>query len=126
MTSTGTEGKEEEKGAMMENDRTFLQDLMKAAINGEGKKVQKSIIEYSIQHDIAQYSILKNFKDGSKRSAIHFACHSAPRKDEEVDIVELLLKKTNYPSSALQELVRLKDVDELTPLMIVCQNMNGL
>ena len=124
MTSTGTEGKEEEKGATMENDRTFLQDLMKAAINGEGKKVKKSIIEYSIQHDIAQYSILKNFKDGSKRSAIHFACHSAPRKDEEVDIVELLLKKTNYPSSALQELVRLKDVDELTPLMIVCQNMN--
>jgi len=41
-----------------------------------------------------------------------------------VDIVELLLKKTNYPSSALQELVRLKDVDELTPLMLVCQNMN--
>lgn len=123
MTIT-TESKLEENGAKMEDDRNFLSDLMKAALNGEGKKVQRSIIEYSINHELAQYSILRDFKDGSKRSTIHFACQSVPKDDEDVDIIELLLKKTNYPTSALEAIVRLKDVDELTPLMLVCQSMH--
>ena len=122
--SDTSETKEAEKGLKMEGDRSFLNDLMKAALNGEGKKVQSSVIEYSIKHELTQYSILKDFKDGSKRSAIHFACQSAPRDDEDIDIVELLLKRTNYPSSALEEMVRLKDIDELTPLMILCQSMH--
>lgn len=115
----------EEKSSKMGDDSNFLKEFMSAAINGEGKVVQRKIIEYSTKHRIAPYSVLKNFKDGSKRSAIHFACQSVPKDDEEVDIVKLLLEKTKFPSEAIEAIVQLHDVEELTPLMLACQNMHS-
>jgi len=109
------------------DDSNFLKELMSAAVNGEGRKVQRKIIEYSTKHEINPFSVLKDFKDESKRSAIHFACQSSPLEegDDHVDIVKLLLEKTKFPSSALEAIVQLKDIEGLTPLMIACQNMNS-
>ena len=105
-------------------DRDFLKNLITACVNGESKKVQKSIIQYCLKEDLSQTSILKNFKDGSKRTPIHFAAQSLPNKNEDVDIISLLLKKTNFPMEELQSIVSTKDVDGLTPLMLICQNMH--
>lgn len=114
-----------EKESQMDDGRNFMKDFMSAAVNGEGKVVQRKIIEYSTKHKLAPYSVLKDFKDKSKRSAIHFACQSMPNEGEEVDIVKLLLEKTKFPSSAIESIVQLKDVEELTPLMLACQNMHS-
>jgi hypothetical protein len=36
----------------MENDRIFLKDLIIAAVNGKGKKLQKSIVEFVCRNNI--------------------------------------------------------------------------
>jgi ankyrin repeat protein len=120
---TDSESKEDTGSAS--DERNFMKEFMSAAVNGEGKAVQRKIIEYSTKHELAPYSVLKDFKDTSKRSAIHFACQSVPNKNEETDIVKLLLEKTKFPSSAIEAMVQLKDVDEVTPLMLACQSMHS-
>ena len=127
----GNETKEDMSGvkqtSKMNDERSFLADFMKAAINGEGKSIQRRMIEYSTKHEIAPYSVLKDFKDGSKRTAMHFACQSVPNQNEEVDVVKLLLEQTKIiPRVQLEAIVGLEDVEGLTPLMLACQNMHPM
>ena len=126
MVKTGTsEGMTTtEQAATMGEERDFLTKLMTAAVNGDGTQVQRRIMEYSTKNEIPPLSVLQDIKDGSKRSVVHFACVSMAKENQEYDIVELLLKKMEFPSSALESIVLLKDVEGMTPLMFACQNMH--
>jgi ankyrin repeat protein len=122
----------EMQNAKMSEERAFLTNLMESALAGKGPVVQRLLLEYSIEHQIPTHQVLSQFKDGSKRTALHFACQSAvpipdTSKDEDsnnsdTDIVILLLTKSKFPTLAVESLIRLKDKDGLTPLMLACQN----
>lgn len=117
----------EERKAKMAKEREFLHKFMEAALEGDGDKVQKYALEYSLEKkNITLLDVYKDFRDGSKRTALHFACSSpaAKGKENEEDIVVKILRGNNLEPSDAESLIHLKDNDELTPLMLVCNNLN--
>ena len=116
----------EERKAKMNKEREFLQTFMEAALKGDGEKVHKLALEYSLEHNVTPYQVYKDLKDGSKRTALHFACSSKPEGKDEVndDVVIHLLQKSNLKPSEIESLIMAKDADGLTPLMLACNALN--
>lgn len=133
----------EAQQAKMSEERAFLTNLFESALANKGQEVQRLLLTYGLEHKIMAHKVLGEFKDGSGRTALHFACQSQvkdcdaddaltsestlnekeKKKDKaSLDIVELLLTRCNFPSSAVISLLRMKDKDGLTPLMLASQN----
>lgn len=129
--------------AKMSEERAFLTNLFESALGNKGQEVHRLLLTYGLEHQILAHKVLGEFKDGSGRTALHFACQSqvvsdvddnndgtATTKDEKkddkdsLDIVELLLTRCKFPSNAVISLLRMKDKDGLTPLMLASQNPN--
>jgi|UPI000581AAAC ankyrin repeat protein len=118
----------EQKSAKMSEERAFLTKLLEAALKGDFEGLETSVKGYCRQHDNVHPSeVLLQFKDGKKRTAMHFACQSLPssRNSKQVapdqDIVYRILHSSWLQESARQKLIRFKDVEGLTPLMLAVQ-----
>jgi ankyrin repeat protein len=112
----------EMQSARMNEERSFLTKLFEAALRGEGEQVKKLVTTYSAEHNVPPQEVLLQFKDGSQRTALHFACQSNPTLSKEVDIVPAILDW--LPKRAAAEILRVQDKEGLTPLMIAAQNPN--
>ena len=119
----------EERSAMMSEQQNFLTSLLEASLAGDTSKVIGLIRQYSDEQEIQPHEVIVNFKDGSKRTALHFACLSQPKYSKEVkkddDIVKVLLYKSKFPASIVQSLISLQDENGLTPLMLSCQKYHA-
>lgn len=117
----------EEKKAKMAEDREFLQKFMEAALEGDAGKVQTFVQQYSKEHNVTPFEVYRDFKDGSKRTTLHFACSSTTEKkgkddgDDEDIVVSIL--KTLKPEH-IESLLSIQDEDGLTPLMLACNNLH--
>mmetsp|Transcript_10884 Transcript_10884/g.15328 ORF Transcript_10884/g.15328 Transcript_10884/m.15328 type:complete len:660 (-) Transcript_10884:142-2121(-) len=131
----------EGKQAKMSEERAFLTKLMESAVAGKGMVVKSLLNEYSSKHHIPFHTVLSQFKDGSGRTALHFACQSPAHRDKETvdkdvtddsssyaneDIVVTLLTKCNLPKSIAKSMAEMKDVEGLTPLMLASQTAHDL
>jgi len=120
----------EEKNMKMSEERAFLTKLLESALAGQTSKVIEYTLEYSATNSIPTHQVVSQFKDGSERTALHFACQSQPtprqqqQNDNEDDIVVHLLTKSQFPASAISSLLQSKDKDGLTPLMFACQTIH--
>lgn len=117
------------QNAKMNQERTFLSSLLSSALDGDGTKVKSLTSNYAKEHKLTCMEVLSQFKDGNKRNAIHFACQSStsgkkqePKDDEQIDIISTLLESNWLSNTATEALLRSKDKDGLTPLMIVAQH----
>jgi ankyrin repeat protein len=115
----------EQQKAKMNEDRGFLQKFAEAALGGDSRKLEQYAKEYGIKHNVTPFQVYKDFKDGSKRTVLHFACASncSVIKEKE-DIVIHLLKNCNLQPSEVESLLLAQDKDGLTPLMILCNTIN--
>lgn len=121
-----TEKKEltaEERKAKMVEERAFMQKLMESALKGDSDTVEKMASEYSTNNNVSLFQVYKDIRDGSKRTALHFACSSPPGENKD-DIVSNLLTKSNFQQSEIESLIMTEDEDGLTPLMMVCNQLN--
>lgn len=109
----------EMQSARMSEERAFLTKLFEAALQGEGEKVKQLVTKYSTEHNVPPHEVLSQFKDGHRRTALHFACQSNPHSTN-VDIVPAILDW--LPKEAAASILRVKDKEGLTPLMLAAQN----
>ena len=125
------------KNAKINEERSFFANLIEATLQGKFEKVQSMCDEYAIQHSISVYDVLTEFKDGRGRTTLHFACQSTPEGDEsentkEEDIVYQLLfsewakqhkvlETDTAATTSQHSILRCKDTDGITHLMVSCQ-----
>ncbi len=117
----------EERKAKMNEERQFIQSFMEAALSGDAEKVEKLALEYSGKQKVSLFEVHKNLKDGSKRTAIHFACSSSPAEKSEEnndDIVMKLLQNPKLQPSEIETLLFVQDEDGFTPLMHACNKLH--
>jgi len=106
----------------MSAERAFLTRLLESALKGDFLQLKTAVEDYCRQHDdITATDVLTQFKDGKRRTALHFACQSMPVNSEEEDIVNQILLSNWLPDSSLQIMLRIKDKEGLTPLMLAAQ-----
>lgn len=130
----------ENKNKKMMEERTFFAALAEASLSGNFKKVQSMCEDYSRRHSVSVYETITQFKDGRGRTVLHFSCQSIvvdsakkveeESKDED-DIVYQLLRsewstqhkivESDIGKEAKHSLLRCKDSDGITPLMVACQ-----
>ena len=111
------------KNSNMNADREFLTSLFESAVNSDAQTLLTKIKDYGAKNNMSPFQVIKGFKDGSKRSAVHFACQSIPKDDDsKEDVVQVFLKEF----SAEEQVSLLEDVDAtgFTPLILACQNMH--
>jgi len=114
-----------EQNDLMSRERAFLTKMFEAAWNGEGAKVKQLVEDYSTKHNIPPSEVLSQFQDGQGRTALHFASHSNPENSSSntEDIMSLLLHW--LPKENSINLVKIKDKEGMTPLMLAASNKNG-
>ena len=113
----------EEKNARMGQERTFLSNLLESALRGQGDKVVTLTESYAKENNWTNEAVLSQCKDAQKRTALHFACRS-PSDVAENDILHILLLNKWLSTNAIETIVRQKDQDGLTPLMMAAQHSN--
>lgn len=112
----------EEKNAKMGTERAFLTKLLESALQGDFEKTKAAVQEYCQHHDnITATDVLTQFRDGKRRTALHFACQSVPTDANKPDIVEQILLEEWLPASSIQLMLRLKDRDGISPMMLAAQ-----
>jgi ankyrin repeat protein len=112
----------EEKNACMSQERAFLTKLLESALQGEFEKLKTTVDDYCRQHvNVSATDVLTQFRDGTQRTALHFACQSVPTTENEQDIVEKMLLSKWLPAASVQLMMRIKDKDGLTPIMLAAQ-----
>lgn len=109
------------QNAKMNEERTFLSKMLEQALEGDGIQVKLLVSDYAKKHKISCHEVLAQFKDGNKRTALHFSCQSTATPNN-VDILTTLLSSTWLSQSSTETLVRLKDSEGLTCLMIAAQH----
>jgi len=67
-----------DKNATMSRERSFLTNLFESSQAGHTKKVINLIVEYSRDYNVSIEDVITQFKDGSGKNALHFACSSGP------------------------------------------------
>lgn len=116
----------EEKSAKMSEERAFLTKFLESALMGDAKTLETCVTEYLRKHlDVSPLEVLTQFKDGQKRTALHFACQSITTSTSpgEIDIVQAILNDEWLPNAvARQNLLKQKDQDGLTPIMFAAQH----
>lgn len=114
----------EQKNSHMNHERTVLTNLIQAAKNGNYTALQNTIQLYLQQHnDLTTVDVLSQFRDGNKRTALHFACQSTTVTTVDDDIVGKIFISImgTGQSKQIQKLLRMKDSEGLTPAMIAAQ-----
>lgn len=116
----------EQKNSRMTEERAVLTKLLEAALAGNFEEVKNQVEKYLRENiDMSVSDVLQQFKDGQKRTALHFACQSTPEKiDEtgETDIVSQMITSDWIPQDELQKMIRLKDHEGLTPIMLAAMH----
>jgi ankyrin repeat protein len=113
----------EQKNSQMNHERTVLTNLIQAASSGNFIGLQNVVQQYLQQHiDLSIVDVISQFRDGNKRTALHFACQSANTFAAEDIVAQLIevLRETKQ-SKKIQKLIRMKDSEGLTPVMIAAQ-----
>jgi ankyrin repeat protein len=113
------------KNSNMNADREFLTSIFESAVNADAQTLLSKIKEYGIKNKMTPFQVIKGFRDGSKRSAVHFSCQSIPKEDYTgEDVVQAFLKEF----STEEQVSLLEDVDAtgFTPLILACQNMHRM
>ena len=117
----------EQKNSHMNHERTVLTKLIQAASGGNYTGVQTVVQQYIQQHtDLSIVDVISQFRDGNKRTALHFACQSTTTANTTTvanDIVTQLIASllATQQSKKIQKLIRMKDSEGLTPVMIAAQ-----
>jgi ankyrin repeat protein len=113
----------EEKSAKLSEERAFLTKFLESALMGDASTLETCVTDYLRQHiDVSPLEVLSQFKDGQKRTALHFACQSMTTPGEN-DIVETILKDEWLPTAVAREtLLKQKDHEGLTPIMLAAQH----
>jgi ankyrin repeat protein len=131
----------EQQNARMSAERAVLTSLLQAAVAGDFGTLQSVTLNYIRDHNqddddtqqqqqakkshkrpspkLSVADVLTQFKDAQKRNALHFACQSKASSNSSSDIVELILDW--LPSEAMSKVLRCKDAQGLTPLMMAAQ-----
>lgn len=127
----------EEQTARLSAERAVLTALLQAAVAGDFAALQRVADAYVQKHgDLTAAAVLTQFKDAQRRTALHFACASARPEavatagnatctasetagEDEEDIVEKILQW--LPPNAVAKIIRCKDAEGLTPLMLAAQ-----
>ncbi|KAG7341902.1 TPR repeat-containing protein [Nitzschia inconspicua] len=119
--------------ATASKDHNFLVQLLQSAREGDTVALEKTVQEY-LKYQPAETTVsqlLSRFRDKKKRSAIHLACQS-PRKthgsDDNKDIVEFIVENSEWfpDEESLVTLVKQKDVNGFTPLMLAARHPDPL
>ena len=112
----------EEKNSTMSAERAFLTKLLESALHGNFEKLRQTVDEYCLKHEgITPTDVLSQFRDGQKRTALHFASQSTVSPGNGRDILEDIFLSDWLPASSVQSMLRMKDKDGLTPLMLAAQ-----
>jgi len=109
------------QNAKMNQERKFLSQMLSDSLDGKGQSIKILISEYAKEHKMTCYEVLSQFKDGNQRTALHFACQG---NNVDGDSVRVLLGSNWLSNTAKENLLRQKDKDGLTPLMMVAQHPN--
>ena len=112
----------------MKLERDFFVALVTATVENNFPEVQSLLTEYALKNDgMNAEEIISQFKDGNKRSILHFAAQSQPKEsgDDDTDIVLMLISSGLVQNRTLGNLLKLKDVDGMTPLMLAAQNFSS-
>ena len=137
----------EEKNTRMSIERAFLAKLLEGALGGDSMMVTTAIEEYVRQNNtntnnnnhasneaMTPWEVLTQSKDGQKRNALHFACQCPispsnnnddddDENNKQKDIVETILNDTWFPTTSARQLIlKQKDKDGLTPIMLAAQH----
>jgi ankyrin repeat protein len=134
----------EEKNSTMREERAALTRILAAAAEGRLAAWQAAIDDYRAADDISSSSssnmmsaldVVMSFKDAQKRTSLHFACQAPPATAGTKDIVPAMLAwlaasttsstKMMTTTSSLAALLRLKDKEGLTPLMLAAQQADA-
>lgn len=114
--------------AKMVAERTFLTKLLEAALAGDFEDLKKQVGNYRRENgDMAASEIMEQFKDGMQRTALHFACQSTPESVDEsgdTDIVSQIVLSDWLPVETVEQILRQKDEDGRTPIMLAAMNKN--
>jgi len=133
----------DEQNRRMAEERAVLTRLFESAVRGDFESLRDATDSYrtaSGTPSSPSYSasdVLMQFRDGNRRTALHFACQSPSHKEwrrkrggsnadddgsRKNDIVEeILLSGWLQPPSEIAKMLRMKDKDGLTPLMLAAQ-----
>jgi ankyrin repeat protein len=108
-------------------ERSFVRKLFEAAAGGDFAALKSHVDGYVLSHDdVTAEGLLTQVKDAGKRTALHFACQSVPRGENsgDADIVEELVLSEWLSGDAVNALIRMKDREGMTPLMVasLCGN----
>jgi ankyrin repeat protein len=134
----------EEKNAQMRRERETLRQMLRAAQSHDFSTLQAVVEAYlhpsssvhsPLDDDLTVIDVLSQFRDARKRTALHFACqskeeikqednHQDDRKDVVEQIIEWMFDQPPHPNKneKVQKLLRLKDSEGLTPLMMAAQS----
>lgn len=139
----------QDKNQRMNVERTFMKQWFESAIYNQFSTFHSLLTNYATQNHVRIDDVILQFKDGKKRNIFHFACQSTTmpssstaaatfnNNDDRIianDIVSRILFYHQYSNNnnkqkwisndAIHQMIRLKDIDGLTPLMLVCQCTN--
>lgn len=111
----------EEKHAKLQEERSFLTSFFDAAAQGKFAEIERLVEDYSLKHNVPKETVVLQFRDGHQRTALHFACQSIHTSARDKDILEDFLLDGWLSESCVKQLIRLKDKEGLTPLMLAAQ-----
>ena len=113
----------EQKNSHMNHERTVLTNLIQAASDGDFERLHKVVQQYLQQHiDLSIVDVVSQFRDANKRTALHFACQSTKEHGSDDIVIKLIASLVaTKESKKIQKLIRMKDSEGLTPVMIAAQ-----
>jgi ankyrin repeat protein len=103
----------EQKGAEMAAERSVLARLFASSVD-DFDAFRGTIDEYTRLHGhVSASDVLRQFKDANHRTVLHFACRGT--------VLDKVLLADFVDASTLASLLRSKDRDGMTPLMLAAQ-----
>ncbi|KAL3893729.1 MAG: hypothetical protein SGARI_007975, partial [Bacillariaceae sp.] len=105
----------------MAEAQDFRNKFFKAALAGDAAALESTINTQVEKHQASPAQMFTELYDGKKRSALHLMCQAPKGDDEEQDILEFALNKTEWFPDDGEAALKLKDTNGLTPLMIAAQ-----
>jgi ankyrin repeat protein len=116
-TSVALKNTDEKQQHQMLLERDFLTRLAKAAVAGETLALQTTIDDYIRDHPtMSRLNVLREFKDGNKRTVLHFACQSPNHTNIASEILSWV-----DDSNETEALISAQDEFGFTPLMLAVQ-----
>ncbi|KAL3941784.1 MAG: hypothetical protein SGARI_000482 [Bacillariaceae sp.] len=105
----------------MTDAQDFRNKFFKAALAGDTAALESTINHQVEKHNASPAQMFTELYDGKKRSASHLMCQAPKGDDEEEDILEFALNKTEWFPDHGEAALKSKDTNGLTPLMIAAQ-----